>query len=221
MQEAALADPAALLDQLTLHGGAGAPTQDARTHHVELPCSAPDGPDHFFHYVREGLNLEMSELNACHTCGLSFGELSPSSFSFNNPLGMCPDCNGLGTKAEMDPERIVPDPSRSLREGAADLGVLWDLADLAGYGVGLERSTPLWFYILREAHLASGGQTLGPVGGRIVGEVLLGLLQSDRASWLHGQPGWRPTLPSRLGTGEFDMVDLLTLARVDPRSRGQ
>ncbi|HLL05537.1 MAG TPA: excinuclease ABC subunit UvrA, partial [Myxococcaceae bacterium] len=46
----------------------------------------------------------MSELNACHTCGLSFGELSPSSFSFNNPLGMCPDCNGLGTKAEMDPD---------------------------------------------------------------------------------------------------------------------
>ncbi|MET0405135.1 MAG: excinuclease ABC subunit UvrA [Cystobacter sp.] len=62
----------------------------------------------------------MSELNACHACGLSFGELSPSSFSFNNPLGMCPDCNGLGTKAEMDPERIVPDASRTIREGAVE-----------------------------------------------------------------------------------------------------
>jgi len=36
----------------------------------------------------------MSELNACHSCGLSFGELTPASFSFNNPLGMCQECNG-------------------------------------------------------------------------------------------------------------------------------
>ncbi|MBN1207082.1 MAG: excinuclease ABC subunit UvrA [Myxococcaceae bacterium] len=62
----------------------------------------------------------MSELNACHACGLSFGELTPASFSFNNPLGMCTDCNGLGTKAEMDPDRIVPDPSRTVRDGAIE-----------------------------------------------------------------------------------------------------
>ncbi|MDY7225271.1 excinuclease ABC subunit UvrA [Hyalangium rubrum] len=62
----------------------------------------------------------MSELNACHACGLSFGELTPAAFSFNNPLGMCSDCNGLGTKAEMDPERIVPDPSRTVRDGAIE-----------------------------------------------------------------------------------------------------
>jgi excinuclease ABC subunit A len=62
----------------------------------------------------------LSELNACHFCGLSFGELSPAAFSFNNPLGMCTDCNGLGTKAEMDPDRIVPDPSRSVRDGAIE-----------------------------------------------------------------------------------------------------
>jgi hypothetical protein len=96
-----------------------------------------------------------------------------------------------------------------------------DLSELTGYGVGLERSTPLWFYVLREAALAAGGQTLGPVGGRIVGEVLIGLMQTDRDSWLHGNRYWRPSLPSRRGLGEFDMVDLLTLAGVDPRSRGQ
>ncbi|ADO71132.1 excinuclease ABC subunit UvrA [Stigmatella aurantiaca] len=62
----------------------------------------------------------MSELNACHACGLSFGELTPAAFSFNNPLGMCTDCNGLGTKAEMDPDRIVPDPSRTVRDGAIE-----------------------------------------------------------------------------------------------------
>ena len=96
-----------------------------------------------------------------------------------------------------------------------------DLGELAGYGLNLEGSTPLWYYVLKEAALATGGQTLGPVGGRIVAEVLIGLMQGDRTSWLNGEPQWRPTLPSRRGRGEFDMVDLLTLANVDPRSRGQ
>src|SRR5512136_1127938 len=61
-----------------------------------------------------------SELNACHTCGLSFGELAPQAFSFNSPLGSCPDCQGLGTRAEMDADLIVPDPSLTIREGAVE-----------------------------------------------------------------------------------------------------
>jgi excinuclease ABC subunit A len=61
-----------------------------------------------------------SEANACHACGLSFGELAPQSFSFNSPLGSCPDCQGLGTRAEMDPDLIVPDPSLTIREGAVE-----------------------------------------------------------------------------------------------------
>jgi excinuclease ABC subunit A len=63
----------------------------------------------------------MSELNACHHCGLSFPELAPSSFSFNNPLGMCTDCSGLGTRPEMDPDLIIPDRTRSIREGAVEV----------------------------------------------------------------------------------------------------
>jgi excinuclease ABC subunit A len=61
-----------------------------------------------------------SELNACHACGRSFGELAPQSFSFNSPLGSCPDCQGLGTRAEMDPDLIIPDPSLTIRQGAVD-----------------------------------------------------------------------------------------------------
>ncbi|HUL60942.1 MAG TPA: excinuclease ABC subunit UvrA [Anaeromyxobacteraceae bacterium] len=61
-----------------------------------------------------------SEQNACHACGLSFGELAPQNFSFNSPLGSCPDCQGLGTRAEMDPDLIIPDPSRTIREGAIE-----------------------------------------------------------------------------------------------------
>ena len=59
-----------------------------------------------------------SEKLACHDCGLSFPELSPQLFSFNNPLGMCPDCNGLGFRNEMDPRLVVTDATKTLHEGA-------------------------------------------------------------------------------------------------------
>ncbi|MGD0557587.1 MAG: excinuclease ABC subunit A, partial [Streptosporangiaceae bacterium] len=59
-----------------------------------------------------------SEHLACLYDDLSFDELEPRSFSFNSPWGACPDCTGLGTRMEVDPELIVPDPSKSLRDGA-------------------------------------------------------------------------------------------------------
>ena len=59
-----------------------------------------------------------SEHLACLHDDLSFEELEPRSFSFNSPSGACPDCTGLGTSLEVDPELIVPDESRSLQEGA-------------------------------------------------------------------------------------------------------
>jgi hypothetical protein len=95
-----------------------------------------------------------------------------------------------------------------------------DLSLLAPYGHRLDRSTPLWLYILREAEVAADGLHLGPVGGRIVAEVLIGLMESDPGSYLAADPGWTPTLPART-KGAFDMVDLLTFAGVDPASRGQ
>jgi excinuclease ABC subunit A len=55
---------------------------------------------------------------ACVNCGLSIPELSPRAFSFNSPHGGCPDCQGLGALWDFDPARIVPDPSRSLLDGA-------------------------------------------------------------------------------------------------------
>jgi len=94
-------------------------------------------------------------------------------------------------------------------------------ADLAPYRLGLERSTPLWYYVLREADVMADGQHLGPVGGRIVGETILGVLRSDRESYLNADDDWRPTLPTRAGDGNFRITDLLTFARVDPGSRGQ
>ena len=95
-----------------------------------------------------------------------------------------------------------------------------DLRELRPFGQGLERSTPLWHYVNAEAELLEGGQRLGPVGGRIVAEVLIGLLELDPASFL-SQPGWTPTLPAAFsGPGEFNMVDFLAFAGVDPETVG-
>ncbi|HEY3804719.1 MAG TPA: excinuclease ABC subunit UvrA [Kofleriaceae bacterium] len=59
-----------------------------------------------------------SEANACPKCGIGFPELSPQSFSFNSPLGMCVECNGLGERLAADPDLVIPDPSLSIRGGA-------------------------------------------------------------------------------------------------------
>ena len=115
-------------------------------------------------------------------------------------------------------------PSGQSIAQAMGIQPLWaeHFPELQQIGHGLPASTPLWYYILKEAAVVEGGQQLGPVAGRIVGEVFIGLLQLDRGSFL-SVPSWRPTLPTRSGqvTGDFRMVDFLTFAGVDPTSRGQ
>jgi hypothetical protein len=89
------------------------------------------------------------------------------------------------------------------------------LGELRSYGMNLTKSTPLWYYTLAEAELMADGLHLGPVGGRIVGEVILGLLQTDPASYLVAQPTWTPTLPRAYSTdGGFRMIDFLAYAGV-------
>jgi len=73
---------------------------------------------------------------------------------------------------------------------------------------------PLWFYILKEAELPPyNAERLGPVGGRIMAEVLVGLLQRDPNSYLYLDPSWKPTTPIAPATGQFTFVDLLKYAR--------
>jgi len=75
--------------------------------------------------------------------------------------------------------------------------------------------TPLWFYILKEAEHRGGGDRLGPVGGQIVAEVLIGLLRADPASYLSLEPDWQPSLPA--AGSDFDLGDLLTLGNPSRR----
>jgi excinuclease ABC subunit A len=96
--------------------------------------------------------LHFSEHFACPDCGISLGELEPRNFSFNSPYGACPECTGLGTKTEFDPDLIAPDRSLSIRQGALRPFVKrdgemtdWRMAMLAGVAkrLGFTLDTPL------------------------------------------------------------------------------
>jgi Animal haem peroxidase len=92
------------------------------------------------------------------------------------------------------------------------------LSRLADFGHSLATQSPLWCYVLAEAEELAGGLILGPTGGRIVGEVVIGLLERDDNSYLNVEGSWQPTLPSA-NPGDFQMTDLLRFAQVDPDSR--
>ena len=62
--------------------------------------------------------LSFSQNYACEDCGISIEELTPRLFSFNNPFGACPTCGGLGVQLQVDPALVIPDPSRSILDGA-------------------------------------------------------------------------------------------------------
>lgn len=68
--------------------------------------------------VIDGEEMVFSQNFACAECGISLEEITPRMFSFNNPYGACPECGGLGTKLEIDPDLVIPDRHKSIAEGA-------------------------------------------------------------------------------------------------------
>ena len=99
---------------------------------------------------REGEELEetltFSQHLACPTCGLSFDELAPRSFSFNSPYGACPKCDGLGTRFEVDPELVVRDPDLSIDDGAI---APWAGARGEYFGRVLEAVADAWSFSVK------------------------------------------------------------------------
>ncbi len=78
--------------------------------------------------VVDGADMLFSQNYACPDCGISIGELTPRMFSFNNPYGACPTCSGLGVLMKIDPALVIPDPGKSLREGAIQV-TGWNTAE--------------------------------------------------------------------------------------------
>jgi hypothetical protein len=85
------------------------------------------------------------------------------------------------------------------------------LSELTAFG--MDRSTPLWYYLLKEAEVLENGVRLGPVGSRIVGEVFIGLLNANQDVCPVIDKNCKPTLPSATPE-DFEITDLLTFAGV-------
>ncbi|SLN52210.1 peroxidase family protein [Roseisalinus antarcticus] len=122
---------------------------------------------------------------------------------------------GYRSLANRDMQRGVVTDLPSGEAVARALGV----APLPRDAIGLQDwsgETPLWFYIAREADTLGEGDHLGPVGGRIVGGVLLSLLQRDPASYLTLEPDWRPEITPLDPTRPFALLDLLMLGADSP-----
>jgi len=99
-----------------------------------------------------------------------------------------------------------PDPSVPAIDGALKI----ELETAFG------TATPLWYYILKEAEVFAAGQHLGPVGGRIVAEVFLGILKADPTSYLNVAPRWEPS-KGQFGcmqNGHYSIQNLLQFAGV-------
>lgn len=111
--------------------------------------------------------VRFSSSRAC--CGVTYPELSPQSFSFNSPLGMCGGCQGLGTRSEIAPESVVPNPNLSIRQGA-----------IAPWATSVERGEGWTFRIIEAMAKATGVDLDVPFGK---------LPKKQRAQVLYGVEG--------------------------------
>jgi excinuclease ABC subunit A len=97
--------------------------------------------------VVDGSETVFSEKMACPDCGISVPQLEPRSFSFNSPYGACPDCNGLGSRYDFDPSKVIADWSKPLFEGGLGPGGasahLQRVLKLAAHAWNFDLDTPL------------------------------------------------------------------------------
>lgn len=104
--------------------------------------------------------------------------------------------------------------AREMRQRGIELPHIYSNAELGIHKIsGLQEQAPLWFYMLKESEFEpTNGLRLGPVGSRIVAEVIVGLLTDIPGNYLHDQPGFTPSLP-RTAPGEFTILDLLAFTK--------
>ena len=105
-----------VVDRLVMRGDLAKRLTDS----IETACHLSGGLV-LLHQVADDSVTLFSQNYACDDCGVSMPELSPRMFSFNNPYGACPVCTGLGVQLVADADLIIPDPSKSLAQGAIQL----------------------------------------------------------------------------------------------------
>jgi excinuclease ABC subunit A len=113
------------------------------TQSLETALSLTDGTADI--EIVDGATLTFSQHLACSKCGISFEDLQPRNFSFNSPYGACPECSGIGTRYQVDPELVIADKDLSLEDGAIPMWssnrmryyhrLLKGLGDVLGYSM--------------------------------------------------------------------------------------
>ncbi len=134
-----------------------------------------------------GKEHTFSEKLACPDCGISVPQLEPRSFSFNSPYGACPACNGLGSKYDFDPSRIINDRSRPLFDGGLGPGsssaILKRTLELGAYAHGFDLETPFDKFPARIQNMLLYGYP--PSNGRSAAE------ENSSAKKPKGEKGFR------------------------------
>ncbi len=111
--------------------------------------------------IVDGDAITFSEQFACVHCGISFGELEPRNFSFNNPQGACPECTGLGTTMELDPELVMPNRTISIEQGAILPWMRTGMDNSRWYGSLLEAVAEKYHFSLHVPVRELSGEALG------------------------------------------------------------
>jgi hypothetical protein len=143
----------------------------------------------------------------------STGSPTPNRWSLRSgPTRRSDPGDAYASLATRDLERGQATGLPSAEAVVAELGI----EPLSSEQVGLAQhgwmgETPLWIYVLKEADAINDGDRLGPVGGRIVGEVLVGIIDVDPESFRSADPSWTPTLPAH-EEGRFGIADILVPA---------
>jgi len=136
-----------------------------------------------------------SQLYACTKCNVGFAEMAPRMFSFNSPYGACPECDGLGTRLEFDPDLIVPDRGKSIREGAIE-----------GWRGGGKSLTIRYNRWLRALARKMGFELTTPFG-KLSGKVQATLFWGEDDGESRGAfPGVIPNLEKRFRKTESDTL---------------
>ena len=135
-----------------------------------------------------GKDVTYSEKLACADCGVSFPELTPQGFSFNSPQGMCADCNGLGSRVEIDPDLVIPDDQLTIDEGA-----------IASWGPDVSKKTG-WAHGFRGQILKHLKVSTSTPWRKLTKK------QREMMLWGTGEKTYRVKWSGKSGKGSFDIT---------------
>jgi excinuclease ABC subunit A len=172
-----------VVDRLIVRGG----IERRLTDSIEMALNLAD--DIVIVNTLDGGDRLFSRRLACVDCGLSMPEMTPRAFSFNSPHGACPDCQGLGSTVDFDPQRIVPDESKSLTGGAiapwarGDKKLVRDALQALSRDYGVDLEAPFAKLPRKQRELLMFGQSAGPRAGRFEGLIPNLRRRHEAGSW--------------------------------------